>query len=155
MTPTNKLRPFIALGILLFFLGIWWLNSNTQVDQEFIDLGDVTFHTSLNAGISQAKNLSRPVFLYFRSETCFWCFRFEEEALTDKRVTEILNSNFVLISIDTFKQKNIASNLNVRTTPYIIFFTQDGDEISRIPGYLPADDFLIQLEDLMEKRLDQ
>lgn len=155
MTPANKLILSIALVALLVFLGILWENSNSQVNQDFIKLGKVSFHTSLEPGIKEAKNLSKPIFLYFRSETCYWCIKFEEEALSDDRIIEILNKNFVLISIDTFKQKNISQNLNVRTTPYMIFFTKDGEEISRIPGYIPQDEFLIKLKKILEPPKDQ
>jgi len=152
MTPTNKLIAFISIGTILIFLGVFWENSNSHTDGEFISLGKVTFYTSLDPGVKEAVNQSKPIFLYFRSETCYWCIKFEEEALSDKRIVEILNNNFVLISIDTFKQKNVSANLNVRTTPYMIFFTQDGEEISRIPGYLPADEFLVKLNEVLEKR---
>ena len=151
MTPTKKLISFIALGILLIFLAIWWENYS-QEDGEFITLGKVTFYTSLDPGIKEAVNQSKPIFLYFRSETCYWCIRFEEEALSDNRIIDILNKNFVLISIDTFKQKNVSANLNVRSTPFIIFFTEKGDELSRIPGYVPADEFLVKLNEVLEKR---
>ena len=49
-------------------------------------------------------------------------------------------------------QKNVSTNLNVRSTPYMIFFTEKGEEISRIPGYVPADEFMVQLKDVLEKR---
>lgn len=152
MTPANKLISFVVLGIILIFMGYWWENSNSSTNSDFINLGKVSFHTSLDPGIKEAKNLSKPIFLYFRSETCYWCIRFEEEALSDKRIMEMLEKNFVLISIDIFEQKNVSLNLNVRTTPYMIFFTRDGEEISRIPGYLPADDFLARLEDVLKSQ---
>lgn len=150
MTPTVKLISFIALGALLIIPAIWWENLNSQVDGEFITLGKVTFYSTLDPGIKEAVNGSKPIFLYFRSETCYWCIKFEEESLTDNRIVEILDKNFVPISIDIFKQKNISQNLNVRTTPYIIFFTQDGEEISRIPGYIPADEFLVKLNEVLD-----
>ncbi|NJD78451.1 MAG: thioredoxin family protein [Candidatus Methanoperedens sp.] len=150
MTPINKLISFIALGSILFFTANWWENSQSRIDTEFIKLGGLSFYTSIDRGTNEAKNLNKPIFLYFRSETCYWCKKFEEEALSDKRVIKILNKNFVIISIDTFKQKNVANNLGVRSTPFMIFFTKDGEEISRIPGYLQTDEFLIKLNSLME-----
>lgn len=152
MTPTIKLISVIAIGAFLFIIAISWENLNANDNREFIVLGKVSFHTSLEQGIKEASNNSKPIFLYFRSETCYWCIKFEEEALSDTEITEILNKNFVLISIDIFKQKNISANLNVRTTPYMIFFTENGDEISRIPGYLPSDQFLAKLNEILEKR---
>lgn len=151
MTSTIKFVSIIGIGTLIFILAISWENLNINDTQDFINLGKVSLHTSLEQGIKEATNTSKPIFLYFRSETCYWCIKFEEEALSEPRITEILNKNFVLVSIDTFKQKNISANLNVRTTPYIIFFTKNGEEISRIPGYLPSDQFLAKLNEVLEK----
>ncbi len=151
MKPINKLISFIAVGSLLFFVSSWWENSQSERDAAYIKLGGLSFHTSIDAGISEAKNLGKPIFLYFRSETCYWCKKFEEEALSDKRIIDILNNNFVIVSIDTFKQKNVARTLGVRSTPFMIFFTKDGEEISRIPGYIPADEFLVKLNSILNK----
>ncbi len=148
MTPLTKIIVLIALGSVLVLSAAW--DSQSGNNSAFIKLGGVSFHTSIEPGIKEAKNLSKPVFLYFRSETCYWCIRFEDEALSDKRVIDKLNNNFVLISIDTFKQKNVSLNLNVRNTPYMIFFTKNGEEISRIPGYLQTDDFLVKLNSILE-----
>ena len=148
MTPTHKIISIIAIGAILFSISFWWENSNRDIDRDYIKLGSLTFHTTIEPGIREAKNQSKPVFLYFRSETCYWCIVFEKEALSDKRVIDLLNKEFILISIDTFKQKNVAQNLNVRTTPYMIFFDEDGKEISRIPGYIPKDEFLIKLKEI-------
>ncbi len=150
MTPANKLVSIIALGLALFLIANWWQDSLSKIDGDFIKLGGLSFYTSIDKGTEYAKNLSKPIFLYFRSETCYWCIKFEEESLSNKTVIDILNKNFILISIDTFKQKNIASNLNVRSTPYMIFFTKDGKEISRIPGYLPTDEFIVKLNETLE-----
>ncbi len=149
MTPGQKLLSITILGLALFFIASWWDGSFSRNDSEFIKLGGLSFHNSIDQGINEAKNKSKPIFLYFRSETCYWCIRFEEEALSDERVIDLLNENFILISIDTFKQKNAALNLNVRSTPFMIFFNKEGEEISRIPGYLPTGEFIVQLDMIM------
>lgn len=151
MKPINKLISFIAVGSILFLAASWWENSQSEGDAAFIKLGGLSFHTSIDTGINESKNLSKPIFLYFRSETCYWCKKFEEEALSDKRIIDILNNNFVIVSIDTFKQKNVAKTFGVRSTPFMIFFTKDGEEISRIPGYIPADEFLVKLNSVLDK----
>jgi len=151
MTPTYKIISLIAIGTILFSIAFWWENSTQPNDSGYIKLGGLTFHTAIEPGIKEAKNLSKPVFVYFRSETCYWCIVFEKEALTDPKIIDILNSEFILISIDTFKQEKAALNLNVRTSPYIIFFDKDGQEFSRIPGYLPKEQFLAKLNETLER----
>lgn len=151
MTPKNKLITVIILGLALFLIANWVEAALSKGEGEYIKLGGLSFYTSIDTGTKEAKNLSKPVFLYFRSETCYWCKKFEEEALSDKRVMDILNKNFVIVSIDIFKQKNVALNLNARSTPYMIFFTRDGEEITRVPGYLPTDEFLTKLNEVLGK----
>lgn len=149
MTPVQKSIGIIFLAIMLFFIANWWQDSIAQDDGDFVELGGVTFHTSIDAGINNASNMDKPIFLYFRSKTCYWCIVFEEEALSDTIVIEQLNDNFILVSIDPIKQKNVANNLGVRTTPNIIFFTKEGEEFSRIPGYITTEDFLLILNDVI------
>lgn len=150
MKPAYKLLSVIVLGIALFFIASWWEGSLSKSGGDFIKLGGVTFHTSLPAVINESKDLNKPIFLYFRSETCYWCIVFEEEALSDDRVMDVLNNNFVLISIDQIRQKKIAANLNVWSSPYMIFFEGNGEEILRIPGYINKEDFLVKLNEVME-----
>ena len=155
MTPIKKITALIALGILLFIIAFYLEGSFSNEDGDYIKLGDVSFHTSIESGINEAKNQSKPVFLYFRSQTCYWCLVFEKESLSDSTIKELLDKEFILISVDTFKQKNVAQNLNVRSTPYMIFFDKDGKEISRIPGYIPKDEFLVKLNEILERLGDQ
>ncbi len=151
MKPVLKLLAIIVPGLALFFIAIWWEGSLSKSEGEFIKLGGVTFHTSLPAGINESKDLNKPIFLYFRSETCYWCIVFEEEALSDEGVIEILNKNFVLRSIDQIRQKKAAANLNVWSTPYMIFFEPEGEEILRIPGYIKKEDFIVKLDEVREE----
>ncbi|MBU3967283.1 MAG: thioredoxin family protein [Euryarchaeota archaeon] len=151
MKPAYKLLSVIVLGLALFFIASWWEGSLSKSEGDSIELGKVTFHTSLSAGINESKDLNKPIFLYFRSETCYWCIVFEEEALSDDRVIDVLNKNFVLISIDQIRQKKIAANLNVWSTPYMIFFDRNGEEILRIPGYIKKEDFIVKLDEVLGK----
>ncbi len=151
MKPAIKLLSVVALGVALFLIANWWEFSYSNSGGEFIKLGGVTFHTSLSAGINESRERGLPVFLYFRSETCYWCIVFEKESLSDERVIEILNKNFVLISIDPLKQKKAAANLNVWSSPYMIFFDRDGNEILRIPGYVKKEDFMVKLDEVLGK----
>lgn len=151
MKPAYKLLSVIVLGLTLFLVASWWEGSLSKSEGDSIELGKLTFHTSLSAGINESKDLNKPIFLYFRSETCYWCIVFEEEALSDDRVIDVLNKNFVLISIDQIRQKKIAANLNVWSSPYMIFFEGNGEEILRIPGYIKTEDFLVKLNEVLEK----
>ncbi len=150
MKLAAKIVSIVVLGIVLLLIANWWEFSYSKSEGDFIKLGGVTFHTSLSPGINESKERNLPVFLYFRSETCYWCIVFEKESLSDEMVIDILNKNFVLISIDPLKQKKVAANLNVYSSPYMIFFDWNGGEILRIPGYVKIEDFLAKLNEALE-----
>lgn len=151
MKPAVKLVYVVVLGIVLLLIANWGENSLSKNEGEFIKLGGVTFHTSLSHGINESKERNLPIFLYFRSETCYWCIVFEKESLSDERIIDTLNKNFVLISIDPLKQKKAAANLNVWSSPYMIFFDSDGGELLRIPGYVKKEDFMVKLDEVLGK----
>ncbi|HIH43974.1 MAG TPA: thioredoxin family protein [Candidatus Methanoperedenaceae archaeon] len=144
----------LILGAVVFgalFFGAIWLDQSQAETGDYIKLGEVTFLTSIGAGMNESGQRSMPILLYFRSETCYWCIVFEEESLSDPYIVDLLKKNFVLVSIDPLKQKNVASNLNVRSTPYIIFFDRDGNELTRIPGYVTKEQFITELDAVIRK----
>lgn len=108
-----------------------------------LKLGQLTFRTSISEAMHRAQSEDKMIFIYGRSLSCGWCKKFEAESFNDERITSLLNENFVLLTIDTVEQRNIAVNLGIRTTPTSIFTTSDGQEIigTRIPGYVDQDFF--------------
>lgn len=102
-----------------------------------------------NATTSIVNSTGQPVFVYFRSDTCGWCKKFEEESFTNKTIVGILQKNFTIVTIDVYKQKNITRLYGVRGTPHEIFLYPNGTEITRLPGYVDNQTFLNTLNDII------
>src|SRR5665648_194630 len=68
-------------------------------------LGNLEFYTSLNQAAQFASDNDKMLFVYLRSESCGWCKKFESESFRDDSITSLLNTNFVLLTIDIYKQK--------------------------------------------------
>jgi thioredoxin 1 len=117
-----------------------------------ISLGGLELNTTLEPSLQVAKTQGKPVFVYLRSESCGWCKKFEAETFTNQSVINILNEDFVLISIDVFKQENETRNFRVRSTPTEIFLDSNGTEIKRIPGYVDNQTFLDTINDIANLR---
>ena len=130
------------------------VESTTLLDGEMLRLGKLKFYTSLDRGLEKANESDRLVFVYFRSESCGWCKKFEAESFTEISVIKVLNENFELVTLDTVKQQELATSLRVRGTPTSVFIKPDGTEIkdARIPGYVDADTFLKRLNDIIDTR---
>ena len=69
---------------------------------------------------------------------------------TDSRVAEFVSNNFIPVRVhvkqnsDAFKR--LGEKYNAQWTPTVLMLDSDGNERHRIEGFLPADDFLPQLE---------
>ncbi len=115
---------------------------------EKITFKDLTFSTNLTASLAKANESGEPLFVYFRSDTCGWCKKFEEESFTNESIVGILSNNFTLTSIDVYKQKNTTRFYGVRGTPHELFLYANGTEIKRLPGYVDNQTFLNTINEI-------
>lgn len=109
---------------------------------ESLNLGGLVFSTDLERGVEEARVSGKAVFLYFQSEACFWCKKFEAEVLPDESVKSKLLQDFVLVTVDTDKQGKLVSRYGVIGTPTMVFLNNRGEEVTRTLGYASAEKFL-------------
>lgn len=114
-----------------------------------ITLQGLEFYTSLQSGLDASKAQDKPIFVYFRSESCGWCKKFEAESFTNQSIIRILNENFILVSIDVYEQKNETTYFKVRGTPSEVFLDSNFTEITRIPGYTDNRTFLNTINEIV------
>ncbi|VVB89054.1 Thiol:disulfide interchange protein DsbD [uncultured archaeon] len=132
---------FAIPALLVLFSGC--LDSQSaSPDPAKITIKGLEFYTNLAPALDAAGVQGKPVFVYAQSEFCGWCRKFEEETFTNTSVINILNENFILVSIDVDRQKNETRNFRVHGTPTEIFLDPKGTEIRRIPGYTDTETFL-------------
>lgn len=157
MKTNNRKYLAVCLVLITLLLAMMYqINANqvsgdpssSKAAGEIMELGDLEFHTSLKQASRLAKDTDKMLFVYLRSETCGWCKKFESESFMDKDITALLNEHFVLVTIDVYKQKDIATKLGVRGTPSSVFFDAAGKEILRIPGYEESPEFLKDIQKL-------
>ncbi len=132
---------FILLALIALTSGYLYMQPDDPGAGK-ITLQGLNFHTNLQPALLEARSQGKPVFVYFRSEYCGWCKKFEEETFTNRSVIKTLNENFILVSMDVNKQKNETRDFRVRGTPAEVFLDSNGTEIKRIPGYTETEIFL-------------
>jgi len=116
-------------------------NANNPEPQK-ITLQRLAFITEVEPALLSAKAQGKPVFVYARSEDCGYCKKFEAETFTNETVIKTLQENFILVSIDVYKQRSETTNFRVRGTPTGIFLDRNGTEIKRLRGYIETQIFL-------------
>ncbi|MBU3966319.1 MAG: thioredoxin fold domain-containing protein [Euryarchaeota archaeon] len=140
------LKRWIPVLLLLIVLFSGCLDALAP-DSEKLKLQDLKFHTNLTTALEVSNATEKPLFVYFRSEACGWCNKFEEESFTNKSIVGILSNNFTIVMIDVYKQKNIRFN-GVRGTPHELFLYANGTEIKRLPGYVDNQTFLNTINEI-------
>lgn len=131
----------MLLALLVLTSGYLYLRSDGQ-DEDRITLKGLKLGTNLETALEEAKGQDKLVFVYFRSDSCYWCMQFEGETFTNQSVIKTLNEKFILVSIDVYAQRNETRAFKVRGTPTMVFLDSNGTEIKRIPGYIETETFL-------------
>ncbi len=137
------LKKWILVAVVLLALLSGCLTVKPDnPETRMMTLKGLKFHTDLQTAFDEAKAQEKPVFAYFRSESCGWCRKFEEETFTNQSVISALNENFILVSLDVYKQENETGNFRIVGTPTGIFLDSNGTEITRVRGYKETGPFL-------------
>ena len=137
-----------SLALLVFTSGCLTALSD---ESDKITLKELKFNITLEPSLEAAKTQGKPLFIYFRSESCGWCKKFEAESFTNQSIVSTLNKNFILVAIDVYKQKNETRYFRVRGTPTEVFLDSDGTEIGRLPGYVDNQTFLNTINEIVNK----
>lgn len=90
-------------------------------------------------GIEMAREQGKKVFLYFFADWCGYCRKMEKSTFTDASVIQYLNDNFIAISINSDKDKKLASSYRVRGLPALYFIEADTNKGGQYPGYVEAE----------------
>lgn len=129
MKTIQKYICFILLIILLF---CGWLPSG------FASSDSINWYT-YDEGIVLRKIEKKKIFLHFWAEWCKYCAKMAKVTFKDPKVITYLNKNFISIKIDIEKEHKIASNYNIIGLPVTWFISENGEEISDLPGYVPPE----------------
>jgi len=101
----------------------------------------INWHT-YKEGMELGKKDRKKVFLYFYADWCGYCNDMEKITFKDQSVIDVLNSRFIPVKVNTDKEKGAASGYNIRGLPSNWFITENGENISNLPGYIPPNRLL-------------
>jgi thioredoxin-related protein len=112
----------------------------------------VTFEKALQ----QAKRENKIILIKATAPHCRYCKKMEEKVLVDKKIVDLLNKEFVIVSVDVSKE-TLPLDLRVSMTPsfFFVFIEKENEnvKIKRIPGAWSKEDFLdILKESILAKK---
>ena len=120
-----------------------------------------------NAGLHEAQESSRPVLVDVYTEWCGWCKRMDKDVYARRDVREYLAKKFVMVKLDAeaaddaefegkaFTSRSLAQRFRVTGYPTTIFLTASGEHLANVPGYIPADRFILLLHYIGDGAVDK
>ena len=120
-------------------------DSKYYVD-DFID--GLYFCNDFEYAFKEAKDHNRNVMIIFDGAACIYCEYLKEGTLTDPSVQKEINENNILLITESSESPELFQELDVYGTPTTVILDQDGNELGRIDGYEPPEDYLRDLKEI-------
>lgn len=120
-------------------------DSKYYVD-DFID--GLYFCNDFEYAFKEAKAHNRNVMIIFDGAACIYCEYLKEGTLTDSSVQKEINENNILLITESSESPELFQQLDVYGTPTTVILDQDGNELGRIDGYEPPEEYLRDLKEI-------
>ena len=115
---------------------------------------EVEWGHDYDAALEAAKKDKKLVMVDLYTDWCGWCKKLDKDTFSDKDVEARVTKEFVAVKVNPEKsQQNakLAKDFGTTGFPHIVFVDANGKKVSEIDGYLPAAQFLEQLNKITDK----
>ena len=147
----KRVCSVLGLGLVLsfFFLACDAGKNETPNATAVSSHHSKTLHWSSDwdGALREAKAENKLVIVDFYAGWCIWCKKLEETTLSDRAVMAFLDEHFVPLRLDVdHKGRELSREFRVDGLPTILIVNAQGQEVGRIPGFLPPAAFLKRVQ---------
>jgi len=136
-------RIMVLLGFGSFLLLLFSTSSFADFPVSIQD-GDqgragpmVAWHNNLKSGWREAKRRGVPMVIFITSDNCVYCDAMKQNTWCDKQVQRRLAGKFVAIRLNTLRNRETLSRIQVQTYPTTLLGSPNGKVIGHRVGYQP------------------
>ena len=145
---SKKAITLAILGVTVFFI-YYSVNASPLIDDgNYTYLAGMKWYNNYEDGLNAAKAENKPMLVYAWAIWCKFCEKLHKEVYPDPRISSILQEDFVLVAVDLDTNKEDTSRFGFTYPPKLLFLDSNGETITDIPGYVPADTLLPILEQI-------
>ncbi|RPH90591.1 MAG: thioredoxin family protein, partial [Calditrichaeota bacterium] len=119
---------------------------------------------NFDAGLERGRAENKNIIVDFYTDWCHWCKVMDEKTFNEKNVAEKLKNKFVTVRVNaedanqsasyqgqTYNNIQLTRAFGVTGYPSLAFLESNGDLITIIPGYVPAETFTHILDYIDQK----
>ena len=122
-------RQAFGLGFLISAFGIpsiAWAGAHA-----------IQWHNAPDRALTVARELGRPVLIYFQSPNCGYCRKMERDSWSDPTVTRSVMEGFVPLKIDGEQNPAWLDRFGINGFPSVVVLSSTGEVKLRVEGYQP------------------
>lgn len=120
-----------------------------------------------NDGLRQAGATKKPVIVDVYTDWCGWCRRMDHDVYARAEIANYLRKNYVTVRLNAesndaaryenrdWTSRDLSQRFRVSGYPTTIFLRANGEHMANVPGYVPADRFLLLLRYVAEGYADR
>ncbi len=135
---------YIVCGGVVLFLGFMILSSCAKQAPD-----EISWASSLENAFQIASEKDQPVIVEFWSEECKWCERLQDSTFTHQSVIDLAR-NMVFVKAEAKEDTIVGLRYRIAGFPTVILMNSSGEEIDRIYGYLPPEEFVSTIQDYLQ-----
>ena len=134
------------------FVGAWIMMGFTFLAIGQVNFIEVTTLEEMQEAQKKASDQMLMVFVDVYATWCGPCKLMDKEVYTDPSVTEYMNANFVSVRMDgeTDYGRKYAAEQKLEGYPSMFIFSDDGEPISKVVGFTPAEKLVTSLKGTVE-----
>lgn len=136
----------VSIFIILLIAGFSISAVSSIESNQIVD--GLNYTSDMTQALNNSEIENKTVLLLFDQENCYYCDLLKSDVLSDSNVQKELNENFIIVSVDINHDPQLAGEYQVLGTPTVIFLDSSNNELGRIDGYVPADEFLDDLKEI-------
>ena len=151
MDQKKKITITMLAVIALFMLYSYSVTPLIS-DANYTYISGLRWYNTYEAGQEVALKENKPMLVYAWAIWCKFCKKMHTEVYPDPQVSKMLTEDFVLVAIDLDTNKEDANRFGISYPPYLLFLTPDGQRITDIPGYIPANELTNILNTIVNQK---
>ncbi|MFQ5603157.1 MAG: thioredoxin family protein [bacterium] len=113
---------------------------------------------TFDKGFEQAQKENKVLVVDFYTDWCHWCKVMDKETYGNKAVIDFASENVIMAKIDAetnkkfkfldgkYSGRELTRKFGITGFPATVFIDSKGEPITRVPGYIPADKFVVILK---------
>ena len=114
----------------------------------------IKWYKDLKSAHKVAAESEKPVLIVFGASWCGFCHKLERETLTDQKLVQLVEKEFVAVHLDFDRDEKIAKILDVEKLPCTVILSPEADLLAHEVGFNKPKQYTQILTTALERRAE-